>query len=310
MLNCLPGNSLRCITFALSLVAVGCAKRDGSIAWWQGEQQRIELTHQLALKEFRLERLGANDLPELEKLRMANQVMTASLKSLKQRHSALGEEIESLQGSFAGFRETVIQNQRSRVIGRSFSQLTSISGRVYHEVTVASIDDAGVAIRHVDGTARLKYQELDSAQRLMFALEPDLALAAAEKESQNLAIYEQWIDGQLDLQRDKIAVAARMEDYQEQISKANRAAAIARQSLAAKSSPLAKPATSFGAVRSRYSSSYRSERPTYYRYVYYAPNNYTPSISQACYGSGSSSYRPDRNKRRTNFANTTFQSDP
>ena len=310
MLTTFSSKSLRGITFALGLVAVGCGRRDGNITWWQGEQQRIELTHQLALKEFRLERLGANDLPELERLRLANKVMATSLKSLKQRHSALGGEIESMQGSFAGFRETVIQDQRNRVIGRSFAELTSVSGRVYREVTVASIDDAGVAIRHADGTARLKYQELDSAQRLLFALEPDLALAAAEKESQDLAIYERWIDGQLDLQRDKVEVAARMEDYKEQISKANRAASLARQTLAANSSPLAKPATSFGSVRSRYSSTYRSERPTFYRYVYYTPNNYSPSFSQACYGSGSSSYRPDRNPHRTNFANTTFQSDP
>lgn len=51
--------------------------------WWQGEQERIELGHQLALKQFRLQRLGSDDLPELEKLRASNRLVAASLKSLK-----------------------------------------------------------------------------------------------------------------------------------------------------------------------------------------------------------------------------------
>ena len=40
-----------------ALVIVGCEKNQDLTAWWQGEQQRIELRHQLELKKYRFEQV-------------------------------------------------------------------------------------------------------------------------------------------------------------------------------------------------------------------------------------------------------------
>ncbi|MEO5912724.1 MAG: hypothetical protein ABIS50_00710 [Luteolibacter sp.] len=308
-----PHASLRFAALAVALLAAGCEKKDGNIAWWQGEQERIELSHQLALKEFRYEQLGSSDLPELERLRRANQATAASLKSLKQQQVALNGEFEDLQGNLEDFHEATIQNQRNRAIGRSFPELVSLSGRTYRGVTVASIDDAGVAIHHIDGTARLRYQDLDAKQQLFFGLEAEPALAAVERESQNAAAYERWIDDQMVALGEKNDETAKLNQRNAAIAKANRSSVAARQVVAANTRALAKPASSVGSGSSRYYSgyhSYRSYRPTYYRYVYYTPNYYRPAFPRSCYGSTSRYYTPVVIQHRTSFANTTIPSVP
>lgn len=275
-----PIHLFRCAALAAAVLTAGCGKSDDNVAWWQGEQERIELSHRLALKEFRFEQLGSKDLPELDRLRRSNQTQAVSLKSLKQRHSALNEEFETLQRQSAGFREAVIRDQRNRAIGRTFTELASLSGRTYKDVTIASIDDAGVAIRHADGSARLRYADLDSDQRLFFGLEADLALAAVERESRDVAAYERWIDGQMAVLQERNAEQAGIAMRNEQKARNNRAMQAARQTVASNVSPLARPATSFGSGSSRYYSTYRAYRPTY-RYVYY-----TPAFPRSCYPYG------------------------
>ncbi len=255
-----------------AVLTVGCGKKDGNAVWWQGEHERIELSQQLALKQFRFEQLGSNDLPELERLRRTNQTLDQTLKSLKLRHLASKEEYESWQGQLAGFREATLRDQRNRAIGQKFAELFTLSGRTYREVTIASIDDAGVGIRHADGSARLRYQDLDSGQQLFFGLEADLAIAAAERESQAAADYERWIDEQMLVRREQEENAMELARQHDQIAKTNRSMIAARQTVAANVSPLARPAASVGSDYSY--TRYRRYRPTY-RY-YYTPTYYTP----------------------------------
>lgn len=215
-----------------------------------------------------------------------------------------------MKESLVGYQEAVIRDQRRRAIGRSFAELTSVSGRIYRDVTITSIDDAGVAVRHAYGTARLTFRDLDSAQQSFFGLDAGLAVVAAEKESRDLAAYDRWIDGQMVAIRDRNAEMKKIAAYDEQVVRANRATLASRQSVAANENPLAKPATSFGSGGSRYSYGYPTYRHSYYRHVYYAPNYYKPSFTRAYRASVHQPYGPVVNRSQTNFADTAFPTNP
>ena len=295
---------------ALVLMATGCREKGGDLGWWEGEQQRIQLSHELELKRFRLEQLGpySDDRPQLEKVRADIRTQTAVQASLKMRSKALKEEFELMQADLAGFRESALRDHRNRAIGRKFPEFVTSSGRKFSEVIVASIDDAGVGIRHSDGTARLRIEDLDPEQRLFFGLEPELAVAAAQKEARDVAAYERWIDRQMVVVREKEEQSARI-NAQEQRAEQTKRLLAARQTVAASVSPLAKPATSVGSGYSSYR--YYRYRP-YYRTVYYTPTYY-PTFPRTCYPSTQRSfnsyYTPVVIQNRK-FDNSTFPTTP
>lgn len=305
-----PTSVLRCSALAVALLTAGCGKRDGNAVWWQGEQQRMELSHQVALKQFRLQRLESVDFAELVQLRASNQEMGVSLKLLKQQRAALEAEAEDKQRSLAESREMFLRDHRNRAIGSSFAELITVTGRKFRDVTVASIDDAGVAIRHNDGTARLKYQDLDSKQQLFFGLEAELAVAAADRESRDRVAYDRWMDGQMAVVLEKNERLAENAARDERLASESRQR-LASQITAAKVNPLAKPATTFGSGSSRYVTSFGSyDRRSNYRYVYYAPNYCAPTFPRACRPEMNPSYRPVGTRTYPNFSNTTFPSAP
>lgn len=259
-----------------ALLAVGCGRNQELAGWWQGEQQRIELSQQLELKKYRFEQAHSRDFKQLEKLRHSTTEAAASLKSLRQQRLALGDQIESLEGQWAGFREATIRDQRQSAMRKTFATFTSASGRTFVEVSVVSIDDSGVTIRHVDGSARLRFADLTSEQRVFFGLEADLALAAEEKETRDAADYERWVEARMvviDEKKLKDAESARREDLENRRLRSQAAAQLAANSSVR---PLARPATSVGNRSWSYSSAYSNYRVrrSAYRYVYY---NNTPA---------------------------------
>lgn len=261
-----------------AFLAAGCGKNQDQAGWWQGEQQRIELSQQLQLKKFRFEQVDSRDFAQLERLRRSTTEAAASLKSLRGQRAALADQLESLEGQWAGFREATIRDQRQSAMRKTFDKLTSASGRTFVAVSVVSIDDSGVTIRHADGSARLRFADLDAGQRIFFGLEADLALAAEQQETRDAAEYERWVEARMvviDEKKLKDAESAKREDLE--IRRLRSQAAV---QLAANASvrPLAQPATSVGNRSWSYSSAYsnyRVRRPTY-RYVYY---NNTPAYS-------------------------------
>ncbi len=270
-----------------AVLVTSCVKKEASVSWWQREKERIELSHQLALKEMRFQQLDSQILPRLEELRQSNQSMATSIQSLKLRKIAAGNEVESLENQFSGFKQSVLTAQRNRSQGRTFAALATLSGRTYQNVVVASIDDAGVTIRHANGSARLRYDDLDANQRLLFGLDGVLAAAATQRESSETAAYERWTDEQLLVQNAKKEKRADAALRDELMAQQNRRLAAARQVVAAETRPLAQPARSFNSGSSRYYSSYRSYRP-FYRYVSYTPSycntpiHCSPGFTQSC----------------------------
>ena len=312
--------SARAAAAAAVFGLIGCSPDEDSAAWWGGEQKRVELSHQLELKSFRLDQVVTPDYEEFEGLRSSVANNAGHLETLRQRRNGLVDQVDSLEAQRSGFRTAAIQGQRQRAIGRSFDRFDLVSGRQFQKVTISAIDDSGVTVRHSDGSARLRFDDLDTEQRQFFGLEPDLATAAMEKESQDTANYERWIDGQmaaLNDKKEKLSADAQREKLENQRQRTELAA---RQIAASGSRALAQTGTSLSSSPTHFSSSYpryRTNRTTY-RYVYY-DNTPNWSHSGACnpmltrYGarSGAACYvAPTSLPRRQSFADTTLPSIP
>ena len=303
-----------CAIIAATLMAAGCGKRQDTADWWQGEQQRIELSHQLELKQYRFEQTYSHDFEQLENLRRSIKVSTPQLISMRQQRLALGDQNDSLEGQWGHFRESAIRDQRQQAMRKTFEKLTLVSGRTFVNASVASIDDAGVTIRHTDGSARLRYADLDAKQRILFGLEADLAQAADQKEARDVAAYESWVETRMLALNEKrmkeSAVAERVESANQQ----KRAARSAQMVTAANVRPLAQPASNVSSRSWSYSRAYSSYRPSYH-HVYY---NYTPAYNCQSYGYSvypsrplpPNAYNPPVVTRRRSFADTTVPSIP
>lgn len=302
---------------AVAIFGVGCGRHEDSGAWWRGEQERLELSHQLALKEYRHSQFGADHFADLQALKESNKELAASRLQLTTRKLALSQEIAGLQQDFSSFCVSTLRDYRGKVVGQKFPELGLISGKTYRDVKIAAIDDAGVTIRHADGSARLGYEDLDSDQRMRFGLEEGLALAAVEKEAQQASQYEKWIDQRM------LLVQERESRIAEENKNAELAASRVRSLLASSSSVssnpwnLSKSATAFSSRSTSYNSVYRSAYSPYrsrYRYVYYVPSCYRPyrpnNCVTSCHRVTPRHVTRTDGSHRTSFANTNLSYNP
>ena len=230
------------------------------------------------MKEYRFEQSGIGDMAELEVLQASLKAGKQRLGNLLQQRSSLSVAVESMEQRFAGHRDEFIRNQRRNATGQKFKSYGLADGRKLQDAVIMSIDDAGVTIRHSDGSARLRYADLDEAQRQFFGLEETSSLAAQEQESREALAYERWIDSGVAAVREKEEQASAAARSREQRAERTRNLLASNQISSANVSPLSQPAKSFGGY-SGYYSSYRYNRPTY-RYIYYSnPRPYSSSAS-------------------------------
>ncbi|MEO7100975.1 MAG: hypothetical protein ABI162_16580 [Luteolibacter sp.] len=270
-------------TAILAVLSSGCDKSGNDAAWWQGEQLRLQLSRDLELKEYRFQQSAGNDLPEFEKLRASNKAGKLRLQKLVEMRALLSDEVESTQQQFAAMQKHFIESQRQKAVGQKFKVLNSSSGRQYQDVAVVSVDDSGVAIRHADGTARLRYADLDAKQRAFFGLEEGSALAAENEERVQAAAYERWIDANVAINQEKQTRAAELASRDTQQAKRSRNLMASRQTASANVSALGQPSRSFGGYSGHYLS-YRSS-PSYRYVYYYNPSSYRASNYCTYYGS-------------------------
>lgn len=298
---------------AATLMAAGCEKRQESADWWQGEQQRVELSQQLELKRYRYEQTYSRDFEQLEKFRRSTQVAHPKLDALRQQRLALGDHIESLAGQWAGFREAAIRDQRQLAMRKSFEKLTLVSGRTFVNATVASIDDAGVTIRHADGSARLRFGDLDAKQRIFFGLEADLAQAAEEQETRDVAAYESWVEKRLVAVNEKKSKDFEIAKREESAVQRTREVRAAQHVTAANVRPLARPAANVSNRSWSYSRGYSNYRPSYHHVYYNTPSYNCQSYGYSVYPSRPRpphAYNPPFVPTRRSFADTTLPSIP
>lgn len=204
----------------------------------------------------------------------------------------------------------MIHDQRQQAIGRHFETLDLASGRKFQQVTVSTIDDAGVTIRHAHGSARLHYGELDAKQRLNFGMEAGLALAAEEKESKASVAYEQWIEDRVTTVHENEVKASALAKREERSAARDYSQLVARQAALTKTRPLGQAPTVVGSgSRYGYYSSYRTSRPYYYNpYYYNAPAS--QAYPRPCYRAVTQYPSSKPVVKDTSFADTTIPSIP
>lgn len=261
---------------AAALASMSCQRSHFQAEWWQGEQERIALSQRLELLRYRAERSDSSGFDELKRLDGLRESSKSLLDSLRQQRVALKTEVTALEEKWDDFQTSAIQGQRQCALGTTFKTFQSAAGRKFQDVSVAAIDDAGVTIRHADGSARLRFADLDSGQQAFFGLEADLASAAEEKEAHDEIAYDRGIESQMAMIREQeieVSERARREEMAAAERKFSQQLAVQRVA-SAKVSPLSLPATRFGSRSWSYSSNYSSYRSYYpvYRYVYYRPS--------------------------------------
>jgi hypothetical protein len=307
-----------CATIALSLGgAVSCHTDKNKAVWWRGEQERTELSHKIQLREFHLEKDFSAAFNELEKLKAQSSEGDEVVFKLSQHLQLLRIQVQEMEEQWTGFRQATLRAQRQRVLGRDFREFKTASGKAYQEVRIASIDDAGVTIRHSAGAARLAYGDLDVDQRQLFGLEADLAAAAQAGEANSAAEYDRWVD--LQMAANRTAETQREQAAQRESAQATRewSAMVARQTATARDRALARPATSVSSrAWANSTPRYRSSNRTVY---YYAPDYCPPRYEPVCrqgvsLATGRVVYRnytvPATGIQTTSFANTTLTFTP
>lgn len=261
------GKRLGFASLVAALLASGCRKGGDETAWWQGEQQRLELAHDLDLKDYRYEKADLRSFEELEKLRASNESDRKRLLDLSREQTALISEVDSIERQLLAVGGERIVKQRQMALGKKFKEFPVADGRTLKNATVAAVDDAGVTIRHEDGSARLVYADLDDRQRQFFALDEHASLAAQEVERRQAIAYELWIDNTVALKQAKNEQVALEARRQEQRIRQELSLIAARQTRPSNARTLAQPARTFSSGYSSYS------RPNY-RYIYHY--NYNP----------------------------------
>jgi hypothetical protein len=227
---------------------------------------------------YRVEHRDMSGFDELKRLDSLREADTSLVQSLRQQRLALNSEVVGLEEKWNNFQSLAIREQRHLAMGKTFKTFQLVSGRKFQDVLVAAIDDAGVTIRHADGSARLRFTDLDTGQQAFFGLEEDLASAAEEKEAQAASAYERGIESQMEIIRQQEILVSDGARRAEMVAvERNRSQQLAAQRVAAaRDRPLAQPATRFGSRSwsdSSFYSNYRSYRPVY-RYVYYSAPAY------------------------------------
>ncbi len=166
----------------------------GDEVWWENERHQADLQNQIRIVSLRLERREQEG--EAGKLAEATanlELRIGRFDKLMGEYEALSQEVEEMEGAFLAFREKRLRELRDRATGREWAEFVSVSGRVLKNVKVIAVDDGGVTLRHEDGSARMRYDDLTEEQRFLFGLEEGAAIAAMKEEYRRAHDYEQWV---------------------------------------------------------------------------------------------------------------------
>lgn len=276
---------------ALSLALCSCGKQQDSAAWWAGEQERVELVTRLELENFRFEGIYSGDIAQLDRFHTTVKAADARAGALRLGRDELRDVVSALQHQLVEFKATALLSQRQRAMQKTFDTLYSASGRKFEKVSISTIDDSGVTIRHLHGSARLGFTDLDPAQQQFFGLEADLAKVALEKEAREAVAYEQWVSQRMEMTRRNEAAVAEASPNNRTASLPKQPGSPAPRVVAANVSPLSQPAKTVGSGygRSYRYSGFRNDRSTY-RYIYsntpsctdHSTNGFTHVLPQGC----------------------------
>lgn len=294
----------------VGLCLPSCKNKSADSAWWAGENERISLSQDLALKQFRYEQVFQPGREELISLTDENAAREKMLQSLESEKKSLTKELRNMEVALVEAHENRIRETREKITGATYDVLTLDSGRTFKDAKIASVDDTGVSVRHADGSARLAFSDLSTKEHQKFGLDAERAMLAERREQEQLAAYERLMDVRM---AEMKAEQARSNEIasRERIAASNRAAsqrqaANNRAIALANARPLAQPSRRFGGVS--YSRSYSSYYRPRYRYYYTPYRNVRSFVGGVC--NPRPRYVAPYRTPRQRFSNTTITDIP
>lgn len=252
---------------ALGLMGPSCQKTQSAVELeiLSNETKVVELTQKLRLLNLRWDK-SVPTHHEAEATEAIANESSLLLKQLREHHNSLTAEIAKLEASLATVSAQAKQAARRATKGRKMLTLTTKT-RMYEEVTITDVTDAGIQIRHRTGSTRIVCDNLSEEQITQFGLDTSSARKALEQEAKQIAAYES-AETQMQL------LAHKQEQQRQAI-----AALYKRTPVVARVSPssttYSRPKPVYRVVR-RSSSYYQ---PTYY-YNGYNYNTYRPTPTQ------------------------------
>jgi hypothetical protein len=243
-----------------------------------GEHQVIELEQRLKLMQYRAERADSGSFDDLQAIEGNLVRLGKRERELVTRRAELAETTAQLESQLAESKSMAIRERREQAIGREMDQLITHDGRSFAKARVISVDDAGVSIRHEHGAARLRHADLTLEQQVEFGMDPDLAAAAEQREREEVAAYDQWLEAEM-ARNERIENSKPPETGRSLATASASSRRIGDTMSEGRTSLLSQPARTFGTGSIYRYSSYRSYRPTYRHVYYYQP--YCPSYQRS-----------------------------
>jgi hypothetical protein len=93
-----------------------------------------------------------------------------------------------------------VEKHRAEETGKFYKEFETVAGRVYREVRITNIDDAGISITHADGLARLRFEHLKPEHRNHFGISKEGSAAVYAKENSEQAAFEAKVKAQAEEQ--------------------------------------------------------------------------------------------------------------
>lgn len=273
----------------IAILGSACSGDKKDTVWWDHQKTLIELKNELALAQYRVSMSTPAELsPPVEAEEPSPAEMIESIRLLTEVKGRLQKDINGMNLAWDDFRSGVLEGRRSTLFGKSFNKFQTADGKTYKKMMITKIDNGGVSLRHSDGTARLRFQDLNSEEHAYFGLDEDLAAAANHAERSYQIAYEKWVAKSLAISGAKEAEESKIRQKERNDNESARfiaAASLRSSASSANASPLSSSIGKLGATStvstgsSRYSRRYSSygsfyRRPTIYYY------NSTPSCYQ------------------------------
>ena len=234
-------------------IGIGClllsackSENDNETALWEMEMDAVEISKDIKLLGYRLS-LQEPAYRELLSLKSGMGKMKAKKQVLLADRIRLQSEVDALEVDHEKMTAGLIKSRRSEIIGTRIDELVVADGRIYRNVKIIDIGDAGVDFRHEGGSTRLRFNELSESQRDHFALSPASARIALITEAMNQKAYDEWVSASIEKDLYESQVRAYLQNYRFEITPPTHFRH--RNRLSFLQSPLSQPATPFGIRR-------------------------------------------------------------
>lgn len=234
------------------------------------ETECIALAQKLRLFEMRAQQSGPAER-EVEAMMDFAERSSKNIADLRATRNTLHANIHALENEFVALKKEVIAYKRSSATGRKMAVFDTAS-RSYSNITIQSVTEAGVEIKHSSGTARITPMQLNDAQLDEFGLSVETARDALAAEAKFQQDYITNVD----------RVVAKQQADERSRADSEQASRLAAQTIAAYRAP----ATQSALQQTPQTKVYRV-RSSPRNFFYY----YNPGYN---YGSCRHTYKPER----------------